>query len=620
MPKTFTRKKIFVVALLIILALLLLIGRLGYLMIAKSEYYLEKAEALHDRERSIKAKRGIIYDRNGVELAGNKPVCSISVIHSQVTDEDKVVDALCSILELDEAGVQKKVQANTIREKIKSNVDKEIADQLRELHLDGVMIDEDYKRYYPYNTLASKVLGFTGSDNQGIVGLEVAYESILAGTPGSILTLTDANGQEIENEAESRIEPIAGNNLYTSIDVNIQKYAEQAATKVLKAKQAKRVSVVLMNPQNGEIYAMVNVPEYNLNEPYTLVNVEDLYSKTLDKEDAETETTIKEGEGDNGDTAKEEMTEQEKQDALNNMWRNFCINDTYEPGSTFKLVTATAALEEGVVKLDDIFNCPGFRIVEDRRIRCHKVGGHGTETFKEGIMNSCNPVFMDVGARVGVADMYKNYQKLGLFEKTGVDLPGEASSIMHKQENVKAVELATMSFGQSFQITPLQLLRAASAAVNGGTLVTPHFGLYATDEEGNQTKKFTYATKENVIRKDTSDTMKELLEAVVAEGSGSKGQVEGYRVGGKTATSEKLPRGNGKYISSFLGFAPANNPQIIGIILIDEPVGIYYGGTIAAPVMSEMFSNILPYLGIEADYAEEKEQTVFSTDFEDTVE
>lgn len=620
MPKTFTRKKIFVVALLIILALLLLIGRLGYLMIAKSEYYLEKAEALHDRERSIKAKRGIIYDRNGVELAGNKPVCSISVIHSQVTDEDKVVDALCSILELDEAGVRKKVQANTIREKIKSNVDKEIADQLRELHLDGVMIDEDYKRYYPYNTLASKVLGFTGSDNQGIVGLEVAYESILAGTPGSILTLTDANGQEIENEAESRIEPIAGNNLYTSIDVNIQKYAEQAATKVLKAKQAKRVSVVLINPQNGEIYAMVNVPEYNLNEPYTLVNVEDLYSKTLDKEDAETETTIKEGEGDNGDTAKEEMTEQEKQDALNNMWRNFCINDTYEPGSTFKLVTATAALEEGVVKLDDTFNCPGFRIVEDRRIRCHKVGGHGTETFKEGIMNSCNPVFMDVGARVGVADMYKNYQKLGLFEKTGVDLPGEASSIMHKQENVKAVELATMSFGQSFQITPLQLLRAASAAVNGGTLVTPHFGLYATDEEGNQTKKFTYATKENVIRKDTSDTMKELLEAVVAEGSGSKGQVEGYRVGGKTATSEKLPRGNGKYISSFLGFAPANNPQIIGIILIDEPVGIYYGGTIAAPVMSEMFSNILPYLGIEADYAEEKEQTVFSTDFEDTVE
>lgn len=615
MLKTFSRKKIFFVALVVITALVLLIGRLGYLMIAKSEYYLQKAEALHDRERSIKAKRGIIYDRNGVELAGNKPVCSISVIHAQVTDEDKVVEALCSILSLDEDEVRKKVQANTIREKIKSNVDKEIADQLRDMDLDGVMIDEDYKRYYPYDSLASKVLGFTGSDNQGIVGMEVAYEDILAGTPGSILTLTDAYGQEIENEAESRIEPISGNNLYTSIDVNIQKYAEQAAIKVLKAKQAKRVSVVLMNPQNGEIYAMVNVPEYNLNDPYTLVNVEDLYSKTIEESD-ETQTTLKEEE----QTTESEMTEQEKQDALNNMWRNFCINDTYEPGSTFKLVTATAALEEGVVKLDDTFNCPGFRIVEDRKIRCHKVGGHGTETFKEGIMNSCNPVFMDVGARVGVANMYKNYEKLGLFEKTGVDLPGEASSIMHKQENVKAVELATMSFGQSFQITPLQLLRAASAVINGGTLVTPHFGMYATDEEGNKTQTFSYTTKENVIRKETSETMKELLEAVVAEGSGSKGQVAGYRVGGKTATSEKLPRGNGRYISSFLGFAPANNPQIIGIILIDEPVGIYYGGTIAAPVMSEMFANILPYLGIEADYTEDTEQTMISVDFEDTVE
>lgn len=621
MLKTFSRKKIFFVALVVITALVLLIGRLGYLMIAKSEYYLQKAEALHDRERSIKAKRGIIYDRNGVELAGNKPVCSISVIHSQITDEDKVVEALCSILSLDEAQVRKKVQANTIREKIKSNVDKEIADKLRDMDLDGVMIDEDYKRYYPYDSLASKVLGFTGSDNQGIVGMEVAYEDVLAGTPGSILTLTDAYGQEIENEAESRIEPISGNNLYTSIDVNIQKYAEQAATKVLKAKQAKGVSVVLMNPQNGEIYAMVNVPEYNLNDPYTLVNVEDFYSKTTE-ESEETQTTLKEEEGEEQEEQKteSEMTEQEKQDALNNMWRNFCINDTYEPGSTFKIVTATAALEEGVVKLDDTFNCPGFRIVEDRKIRCHKVGGHGTETFKEGIMNSCNPVFMDVGARVGVANMYKNYKKLGLFEKTGVDLPGEASSIMHKQENVKAVELATMSFGQSFQITPLQLLRAASAVVNGGTLVTPHFGMYATDEEGNKTQTFSYTTKENAISKETSETMKELLEAVVAEGSGSKGQVEGYRVGGKTATSEKLPRGNGKYISSFLGFAPANNPQVIGIILINEPVGIYYGGTIAAPVMSEMFANILPYLGIEADYTEETEQTIIPIEFEDTVE
>lgn len=624
MLKTFTRKKIFVVALLIILAFIMLVGRLSYLMIARSDYYLKKAEALHERERSIKAKRGVIYDRNGVELAGNKPVCSISVIHSQITDEDKVVEALCKVLSLEEEPVRKKVKANTIREKIKSNVDKETADILREMNLDGVMVDEDYKRYYPYDSLASKVLGFTGSDNQGIVGIEVAYEDILAGTPGSILTLTDAYGLEIKNEAESRIEPVSGNNLYVSIDVNIQKYAEQAATKVLKAKQAKRVSVVLMNPQNGEIYAMVNVPEYNLNDPYTLVSVEDLYVKPSVEDEADTVTTVKEEETTEAEEKPKsitEMTDKEKQDALNNMWRNFCINDTYEPGSTFKLVTATAALEEDVVKLEDTFSCPGFRMVEDRRIRCHKVGGHGTETFKQGFMNSCNPVFMDVGARVGVSAMYKNYEKLGLFEKTGVDLPGEASSIMHKQENVKAVELATMSFGQSFQITPLQLLRAASAVVNGGTLVTPHFGVYATDETGKRTKTFSYKEKENAIEKETSETMKELLEAVVAEGSGHKGQVEGYRVGGKTATSEKLPRGNAKYISSFLGFAPADNPQVIGIILIDEPVGIYYGGTIAAPVMSEMFSNILPYLGIEADYSEEQmKESVISFDLEDTVE
>jgi len=617
MPKTFTRKKIFVVAVGMITMLVLLVGRLGYLMIFKSEYYMEKAESLHERERSIKAKRGVVYDRNGVELAGNKPVCSISVIHSQIIDEDGVVKALCEILELDEETVRKKVEANTIREKIKSNVDKETADLLREKNLDGVMIDEDYKRYYPYDSLASKVLGFTGSDNQGIVGLEVAYEDILSGTPGSILTLTDANGLEIENEAESRIEPISGNNLYISIDVNMQKYAEQAAIKVLKQKQAKRVSVVLMNPQNGEIYAMVNVPEYNLNTPYTLVNVEDLYVTPKENENAEEAVSAE------GQTSEESenLTEEEKQDALNNMWRNFCINDTYEPGSTFKLVTATAALEEGVVKLEETFSCPGFRMVEDRRIRCHKIAGHGTETFKQGFMNSCNPVFIDVGARVGVSNMYKNYKKLGLFEKTGVDLPGEASSIMHKQENVKAVELATMSFGQSFQITPLQLLRAASAVINGGTLVTPHFAMYATDEEGKKTKTFSYEEKENAIEKSTSETMKELLEAVVAEGSGSKGQVAGYRVGGKTATSEKLPRGTGKYISSFLGFAPADNPQIIGIILIDEPVGVYYGGTIAAPVMSEIYSNILPYMGIEADYTQEDTtETSAAIDFEDTVE
>lgn len=605
MPKTYNRKKIFVVALAFSIVAVLLSVRLGYLMVVKSEYYLKKAEDLHDRERSIKAKRGIIYDRNGVELAGNKPVCSISVIHSQITDENAVVNALCDILDLDEKEVRKKVQANTIREKIKSNVEKETADILRKMNLDGVMIDEDYKRYYPYDTLASKVLGFTGADNQGIVGLEVRYEDVLSGVPGSILTLTSAQGFELENEAESRIEPIAGDNLHITIDVNMQKYADQVATKVLKAKQAKQVSVVLMNPQNGEIYAMVNIPEYNLNEPYTLVDVEDLY---VEKHTGNTDkSNIAEGKAiENLDKIKEvnQLTDQEKQDALNGMWRNFCINDTYEPGSTFKLVTGTAALEEKAVSVEDTFSCPGFRIVEDRKIRCHKVGGHGTETFKEGFMNSCNPVFMDVGARVGVSDMYKTYARLGLFEKTGVDLPGEASSIMHKQENVKAVELATMSFGQSFQITPMQLLRATSAVINGGTLVTPHFGMYTTDEDGKFKREYEYPIKENVIDKETSEVMKELLESVVAEGSGNKGQVAGYRVGGKTATSEKLPRGTRKYISSFLGFAPANNPQILGLVMIDEPVGVYYGGTVAAPVMAELFENILPYIGIEESYTE----------------
>ncbi len=587
MTKIYNRRKICFLGAMFILVSFLLVARLGFLMIAKSQYYLDKAQALHDRERSIKAKRGVIYDRNGVELAGNKSVCSVSVIHSQITDEDAVVRALSKYLQMDEEEIRKKVQANTIREKIKSNVDKETGDALRKLNLAGVMIDEDYKRFYPYDTLASKVIGFTGADNQGIVGLEVYYENVLAGVPGSILTLTNAHGKELENEAESRIEPISGDDLYISIDLNIQKYAQQIALKTLKAKQAKRVSIVLMNPQNGEIYSMVNVPEYNLNEPYELVSVEELYSEEY----------------------KEETVKQDKanasQDELNNMWRNFCINDTYEPGSTFKLVTATAALEENVVKLNDGFSCPGFRIVEDRKIRCHKVGGHGLETFTEGFMNSCNPVFIDVGARVGVDNMYKTYEKLGLFEKTGVDLPGEASSIMHKKDNVKAVELATMSFGQSFQITPLQLLRAASAVVNGGTLVTPHFGMYSVDEQGKKKQKFSYQTKENVIEQKTTDDMKQLLELVVKEGSGNKGQVEGYRIGGKTATSEKLPRGNGKYISSYLGFAPADNPQIIGIVMIDEPVGVYYGGTIAAPVMAELFSNILPYLGIEESYIEE---------------
>ncbi len=577
MTKTFTRKKIFVCSIILFVVFILLITRLSYLMIVRSDYYYEKANALHQRERSIKAKRGVIYDRNGVELAGNKPVCSISVIHSQITDEASVVAVLSDVLDIPEDKVREKVEANTIREKIKSNVEKETADIIRDKNLDGVMVDEDYKRYYPYDTLASKVLGFTGSDNQGIVGLEVSYDDILSGKPGSILTLTDANGIEIKNEAEGRIEPIPGNDLYTTIDINIQKYAEQAAQKVYKSKQAKRVSVILMNPQNGEIYAMVNVPEYNLNEPYKLN-----YKKTT------------------------KMTDKEMQDALNMMWRNFCINDTYEPGSTFKTVTAAAALEENVVKVDDTFNCPGFRVVEDRKIRCARTTGHGTETFRQGIMNSCNPVFIDVGARVGVDRMYKNFEKLGLFEKTGIDLPGEANSIMHKKENVGAVELATISFGQSFQITPMQLLRAISAIVNGGKLITPHFAMCSVNNITQEKKMFEFKESPGTIRKETSDTMKELLEAVVAEGGGSKGQVPGYRIGGKTATSEKLPRGNRKYISSFMGFAPANNPQIVGIIMIDEPVGTYYGGTIAAPVMAEIYENILPYLGIEADYSEEK--------------
>lgn len=579
MTKTYTRKKIFVLAALLLLFFLFLSGRLAYLMIVKADYYYEKAEDLHDRERSIKAKRGIIYDRNGVELAGNEAVCSISVIHAQIEEEEKVIQTLSNMLSIDEETVRKKVEANTIREKIKSNVDKEPADAIREKNLAGVMVDEDYKRYYPYDELASKVLGFTGADNQGIVGLEVKYDSVLAGTPGSILTVTDANGIEVENIAESRKEPVAGNNLYTTIDVNIQKYAQQAANKVLISKQAKQVSIILMNPQNGEILAMVNVPEYNLNEPYTLVT----------------------------DTASTDN--QTKTDALNNMWRNFCINDTYEPGSVFKVVTATAALEEQVVAEDDVFHCPGYRVVDDRKIRCAKTTGHGTETFKEAIMNSCNPAFIDIGARVGVDNMYKYYQKLGLMECSGVDLPGEASSIMHEKENVGNVELATMSFGQSFQITPLQFLRAASAVVNGGKLVTPHFAMYTTNEENQIVEEYSFEEKEQVISKETSDKMKELLECVVSEGGGSQGAVEGYRIGGKTATSEKLPRGNGKYISAFMGFAPVDNPQIIGLVLIDEPVGAYYGGIIAAPVLSDIFSNILPYIGIEADYREEATQT-----------
>lgn len=568
--KTFNKRNLTSIVAFIVILALVLTGRLGFLMICKADHYGVLARQIHERERSIKAERGKILDCNGVELANNKPVCTISVIHSQITEPEKVIQILSDELGLSEEKVRKRVEKVSSIERIKSNVDKELADKLREYDLDGVMIDEDYKRYYPLSSLASRVIGFTGSDNQGIIGLEVEYEKYLHGMDGTILTLTTARGVEIENAAENRTEPIAGNSLTLSIDVNIQKYAEQAAKKVFEAKQANNVKLIAMNPQNGEIYAMVNYPEFDLNDPYSL-----------------------------GDTVSSVMTQKQMNDALNKMWRNGCISDTYEPGSTFKVVTATSALEEGVVKLNDTFNCPGFKIVEDRRIRCHKAGGHGTETFVQGIQNSCNPVFMEVGARVGPAGMYKNFKKLGLFKTTGIDVPGEAGSIMHKLSDVKPVELATMSFGQGFQITPLQLLRAASAVVNGGTLVTPHFGVGITSADGSVVKKFKYPEEKAVIKKETSDTMKMLLESVVSQGSGKNAYIEGYEIGGKTATSEKLPRSSNKYISSFMGFAPADNPKIIAIVLIDEPVGTYYGGTIAAPVVKELLANVLPYLGVE---------------------
>ena len=547
-------------------------------MTVQAEDYGYRARAVQERERSIKAKRGNIYDRNGVILAGNQAVCSISVIYNQIEDPETVIQVLSEKLNLPEEDVRKRVEKRSVREKIKSNVDKELADEIREMNLAGVMIDEDYKRYYPYSTLASHVLGFTGSDNQGIVGLEVSYDDLLMGEAGSINTVTNARGIEVENMAERRVEGTAGENLVTSIDINIQQYITQKAMEVMEKKQAKRVCIIVMNPQNGEIYALADVPEYNLNEPFTL--------------NYETD---------------EEVT----QDMRNRMWRNYCISDTYEPGSTFKIVTATTAFEQGVLQVDDQFYCPGYHIVEDRRIKCHKVAGHGAETFRDGIMNSCNPVFMQVGERIGATGFYQGLQALGLFEKTGVDLPGEANSIFHKKENVGPVELATMSFGQSFQITPLQLMRAASAVVNGGNLVTPHFGVYTTDENNNITEVLKYETKTEAVSETTSETMKELLEAVVAEGTGHRAYIAGYSIGGKTATSEKLPRSENRYISSFLGFSPADDPQVMTLILIDEPQGIYYGGTIAAPVVGEIYDNILPYLGIYKDEnAEETTQTI----------
>ena len=570
--KTYNRKKIFIVFLAAFLVLLGLIGRLVYLMVFDAEYYQKKAEDLHERERDIKAARGEIIDANGVVLATNKSVCTISVIHSQLIDPEVVIEVLSKELEMDEADVRKRVEKVSSMERVKTNVDKEVGDRIREYELPGVKVDEDYKRYYPYNELASKVLGFTGGDNQGIIGLEVKYEEYLKGTNGTILTVTDARGIELEGIAENRVEPIAGNTLQLSLDYNIQAYTQQAAEKVMEEKEADKVSVLIMNPQNGEIMAMVNVPEFDLNEPFSLESV------GLDTENIPVD---------------------EKQDLLNKMWRNSCINDTYEPGSIFKVITSTACLEAGTVNLDDSFFCPGYHIVEDRRIRCHKVGGHGSETFVQGLQNSCNPVFMQIGLELGVERFYDYFHKLGLTTKTGVDLPGEASTITHKQEDVGSVELATMTFGQSFQITPIQLATTVSSIVNGGTRITPHFGVRVLDEEGEAIKEFKYEEKKNVVSDRTSETMRVLLESVVSEGGGSKAYIEGYRIGGKTATSQTLPRSAHKYISSFIGFAPADNPQVLALIVIHNPQGIYYGGTIAAPVVKTIFENILPYLGIE---------------------
>lgn len=572
LARTIHRRKIFLSFAIVGILFVLLTGRCAYLMIAEADYYTEMADDLHYRERTIKAARGLIYDRNGTIIAANQAVCTVSVIYNQMTDREEVIEVLTKELEMDEDRVRKLVEKYSSREIIKTNVDLEVGERIRAYGLNGVKVDEDYRRYYPYGTMASKVLGFTGGDNQGIIGLEVKYEEVLKGDNGLILSLADAAGVEIENAAELREEPIAGDNLYLTLDVNIQLYAQQMAEKVMEEKQAKAVSVIIMNPQNGEIYAMVNVPEFDLNAPYTLL-VE----------------------------PEREVTKEEYMNLLNAMWRNGCINDTYEPGSTFKMITASAALEEGVVSVNSSFYCPGYRIVEDRRIRCHKVAGHGAETFAQGLMNSCNPVFIEVGLRLGAEKYYQYLNKFGLMNRTGVDLPGEAGTIMHKPENIGEVELATMSFGQSFQITPMQLIATASAIINGGDRVTPHLGMEIHSSDGTRIQKLTYTVEEGIISDSTSALMRELLEKVVAEGGGKYGQVAGFRVGGKTATSEKLPRGTGKYIASFVGFAPVDDPQVIALITIDEPVGVYYGGTIAAPVISDIFEKILPYLGISQE-------------------
>ena len=569
--KTYNRKKTMVVFFCAVLLISALFGRLVYLMIFDAAHYQKLAKDLHERERKIKAARGEIIDRNGVVLATNRTVCTISVINNQIKDPEQVIAALCQELGEEEENIREKVEKVSSMEKIKTNVEKETGDRIRNLDLAGVKVDEDFKRYYPYDTLASRVLGFTGGDNQGIIGLEVKYEEVLKGTNGTILTVTDARGVELEKVAEDRIEPVAGNTLQISLDHNIQKYCEQAAKKVQEEKRADSVSVLLMNPQDGEIFAMVNTPEFNLNTPFELIDVD--------------ENT--------------EQTDEQTQEMLNQMWRNPCINDTYEPGSTFKIITASACLEEGVVSLSDTFSCPGYRIVEDRKIRCHKVGGHGQETFIQGIQNSCNPVFIDIGLRLGAEKFYAYFKQFGLLSLTNIDLPGEAGTIMHNVEDIGLVELATISFGQSFQVTPVQMATTVSSLVNGGYRVTPHFGVTVLEKDGTEIRKLKYKKKNGIVSEKTSETMRILLKSVVEEGSGKNGYIEGYSIGGKTATSQTLPRSANKYISSFIGFAPAEDPQVLGIVVIRNPQGIYYGGTIAAPVLRSIYDNVLPYLGIE---------------------
>ena len=566
--KTYHRSKTVTIMFLCLLVFAVLMGRLVYLMVFRSEYYTMKAKELHERERSIKAARGRIIDANGKILADNKTVCTISVIHSQITDKEKVIAVLSRELGLSEEYVRKRVEKISSIEKIRSNVDKSIGDAVRAYDLAGVKVDEDFKRYYPYDSLGSKVLGFTGGDNQGIIGLEVVYEEYLQGKAGTILTVTDAMGVEVAEAGEERVEPVEGKDLYISMDMNIQSYATQLALQTMETKEADSVSILVMNPQNGEILAMVNVPEFDLNDPYALPD-----------------TVNAEG-----------LSEEKKQELLNGIWRNGCINDTYEPGSTFKIVTAAAGLESGAVKMTDTFNCPGYIMVEDRRIRCHKVGGHGAEDFVKATMNSCNPVFITVGLRIGAERYYSYFEKFGLLDKTGIDLPGEAGTIMHKLEDIGPVELATISFGQSFQITPIQLAVTAASIINGGRRVTPHFGVRTADSDGSNSQTFDYPVKDNIVSEETSASMRYILEQVVAEGSGKNGAVEGYRVGGKTATSQTLPRGSGRYIASFLGFAPADDPKVLAVAIINDPQGTYYGGQIAAPVIRQLFENILPYL------------------------